>query len=183
MKFKFDFSFRNLAATTASSLVLLSLPAWAYEQGGLPDAIKVPAGHKVMMEAVGKGEITYECRAKKDAMDQFEWAFVGPDAKLFSRQGNAVGKYYGPPATWEALDGSKVSAMQLAVAPGTAGSLPLQLVKANPAQGSGLMQGVTYIQRVETQAGVAPTTPCSQAQAGQKQNVSYQADYIFWQVQ
>jgi hypothetical protein len=53
-------------------------------------------------------------------------------------------------------------------------------VKANPATGSGAMQGVSYIQRVATQGGVAPMSACSASNLGAKQWVPYQADYIFW---
>ena len=155
-------------------------PTPAYSQSMLPDAMKVPAGHRVAMETVGVGQITYECRAQKGVAGQFEWVFAGPDAKLNDRQGKQVGKYYGPPATWESLDGSKLTATQLAVAPAGAGNIPLQLVKANPAMGQGVMQGVTYIQRVATQGGVAPSSACSAANLGGKQIVNYQADYIFW---
>ncbi len=151
-----------------------------FSQAGLPAPVQVPDGHKVALETVGVGKITYECRAKKDAAGQFEWAFVGPDAGLKDRQGQMVGKYYGPPATWEAKDGSKVTGTQVAVAPASAGSIPLQLVKANPAMGMGAMQGVSYIQRVATQGGVAPQSPCDASTMGQKQMVNYQADYIFW---
>ena len=69
------------------------------------DAVKVPEGHRVAMQTSGKGEILYECREKKDAAGQFEWTFVGPDATLSDRSGSAVGKYYGPPATWLQGDG------------------------------------------------------------------------------
>ncbi|PKO27413.1 MAG: hypothetical protein CVU36_20320 [Betaproteobacteria bacterium HGW-Betaproteobacteria-9] len=166
-----------LALTACASN--MSAPAMAYSQASLPAAVQVPAGHQVAMETVGVGQITYECRAKKDAMGH-EWVFVGPDAKLMDRMGKQVGKYYGPPATWEGMDGSKLTAIQLAVAPAMAGSIPLQLVKANPAMGMGAMQGVTYIQRVRTQGGVAPAMACDAAISGSKQIVNYQADYIFW---
>lgn len=151
-----------------------------FTQDGLPATVMVPAGHKVAMETVGAGNITYECRAKKDMADQFEWVFVGPDAKLMDRAGKQIGRYYGPPATWENMDGSKVTATQVAVAPAGPGNIPLQLVKANPAMGMGAMQGVGYIQRVATQGGVAPSAACAAANLGQKQTVTYQADYIFW---
>jgi hypothetical protein len=151
-----------------------------FSQAALPDAVKVPVGHAVALESVGVGEITYECRAKKDVAGQFEWVFVGPDAALNDRSGKRIGKYYGPPATWEAMDGSKITGAQLAVSPASPGSIPLQLVKANPAMGSGAMQGVSYIQRVATQGGVAPTAACAASSTGQKQIVKYQADYIFW---
>lgn len=151
-----------------------------FSQAGLPAAVQVPDGHKVALETVGVGKITYECRVKKDMAGQFEWAFVGPDATLSDRRSTVVGKYYGPPATWEARDGSKVTGTQVAVAPAAAGSIPLQLVKANPAVGMGAMQGVSHIQRVATQGGVAPQTACDASGVGQKQVVDYQADYIFW---
>ena len=151
-----------------------------FSQAALPDVVKVPAGNRVAMETIGAGDITYECRAKKDMADQFEWVFVGPDAALTDRTGKRIGRYFGPPATWQSMDGSKVTGAQLAVSPAGAANIPLQLVKANPAMGAGSMQGVTYIQRVATQGGVAPAATCAASSMGQKQIVKYQADYIFW---
>ncbi|RYF30784.1 MAG: DUF3455 domain-containing protein, partial [Comamonadaceae bacterium] len=78
------------------------------------------------------------------------------------------------------MDGSKLTATQVAVAPNMAGAIPLQLVKGNPAMGTGSMQGVTYIQRVATQGGVAPAMACGAGNVGAKQVVKYQADYIFY---
>ena len=159
--------------------LLIAAPA-AFAQTGLPDSIKVPAGHKVALETTGVGEITYECRDKPNAAGQTEWTFVGPKAVLNDRSGKPVGTYFGPPATWQAKDGSKITGTQLAVAPSGAGNLPYQLVKANPAEGKGAMSGVSYIQRVALKGGVAPSTACSAANKGEQAVVSYQADYIFW---
>ena len=171
----------SMIAACGSMSPMSSMKA-PYSQASLPAAVQVPAGNRVAMETVGVGDITYQCSAKKDMAGQYEWVFVGPDAKLNDRGGKQVGKYYGPPATWEAMDGSKLTATQVAVAPNTmmAGSIPLQLVKANPAMGTGMMQGVTYIQRVDTRAGVAPATPCAAGNLNAKQVVKYQADYIFY---
>ena len=174
----------TLAAAAALALTAcasnMSAPAMMYSEASLPDAVKVPAGNKVAMETVGVGQITYECRAKASMAGQFEWVFVGPDAKLLDRAGKQVGKYYGPPATWEASDGSKFTATQLAVAPGGDGNIPLQLVKANPAMGMGALSGVTYTQRVATRGGVAPAMACGASNLGARQIVQYQADYIFY---
>ncbi|RZL61342.1 MAG: DUF3455 domain-containing protein [Variovorax sp.] len=155
-------------------------PMMTYSQASLPDAVKVPAGNRVAMETAAAGDITYDCRVKAGAPGQYEWFFVGPDAKLMDRSGKTVGKYFGPPATWESMDGSKVTATQLAVAPNGTGNIPYQLVKANPAMGMGAMQGVTYIQRVATMGGTAPAMPCGAGNLGQKQVVKYTADYIFY---
>ena len=173
------FSSTAVAALLAAGATTAMAQA-AFDQSTLPDAVKVPAGNKVAMETVGVGEITYECRDKKDAAGQFEWVFVGPDAVLNDRSGKAVGKYFGPPATWESTDGSKVTATQVAVSPASAGNIPLQLVKANPATGNGAMTGVTFIQRVATKGGVAPATACDAASKGKKEIVKYQADYIIY---
>ena len=48
----------------------------------VPAPVQPPAGQKAAMTWTGTGELTYECRAKADNASMFEWAFVGPDAKL-----------------------------------------------------------------------------------------------------
>jgi hypothetical protein len=185
MKFQVPFAI----STSAAAAVLLSAcagtpmgapPMAAFSQAALPAAVQVPAGHVVALETVGAGDITYECREKAGAMGQFEWAFVGPSASLNDRQGRVIGRYFGPPATWAAMDGSAVTGTQLAVAPGGEGNIPLQLVKTNGATGSGAMSGMSHIQRLATRGGVAPQAACNGDSKGRREIVKYQADYIFW---
>ncbi|MDA8444400.1 DUF3455 domain-containing protein [Paracidovorax valerianellae] len=168
------------AAALLTACGSMMSPGMKFSQDSLPEAVKVPAGNKVAMETVGMGDITYECRDKANMPGQTEWVFVGPKAVLNDRSGKQVGTYYGPPATWESQDGSKITATQLAVAPAGTGNLPYQLVKANPATGMGAMSGVTFIQRVALKGGVAPAAACTTANKGDRQTVKYQADYIFW---
>jgi hypothetical protein len=168
----------------AAALLPLSFTALGASMPGpmaardLPAAIGVPAG-KPAMTLKGVGKLTYECRAKAGASDAFEWAFVGPDALLQEMGGRTVGKYYGGP-TWEHSDGSKITGKQLAVAPGGSGNIPLQLVQTSPATGSGAFSGVTYIQRINTQGGVAPASPCNASAVSSQQTVEYSADYVFY---
>lgn len=151
-----------------------------FSQAALPAAVQVPAGHRVALETVGVGEVTYECREKTGMAGQHEWVFVGPSAALMDRAGRTIGRYFGPPATWAAQDGSAFTGAQVAVAPAGAGNLPLQLVKANPATGNGMLTGITHVQRVATQGGVAPSRACDAGAKGQREIVKYQADYILW---
>ena len=145
-----------------------------------PAEVTPPAGNKAVLTLVGAGDLTYECKAVADKPGTFAWTFAGPNAKLLDANKKEVGKYYGGP-TWESNDGSKVTGKQLAVAPGAAGSIPLQLVQANPSTGKGAMSDVTYIQRLKTVGGVAPATPaCAAANVGAKTTVPYQADYVFF---
>lgn len=170
----------GLAMLLAACGTMMPDAPMTYSQEALPQPVRVPAGNKVALETVGKGRITYECRDKPNAAGIMEWAFVGPEAVLEDRNGKRVGTYYGPPATWEASDGSRLTGTQVAVASAGAGNLPYQLVKANPASGAGLMTGVSYIQRVALKGGVAPASECSSANRGRREIVNYQADYIFW---
>lgn len=171
---------RTSIAAVAAAALMGPLTALAQGMMEVPEPVRAPAGHKAAMTAVGIGELTYECRVKASDASAFEWVFVGPMAKLMdAKTQKEVGKYYGGP-TWESMDGSKVTGKQVAVAPGAPGSIPLQLVKAEPAMGNGAMTGVTYIQRVNTKGGVAPADPCTAATAGAKKTVPYQADYVFY---
>ncbi|MEP7261734.1 MAG: DUF3455 domain-containing protein [Usitatibacter sp.] len=142
----------------------------------VPDAVKPPAGTTEAMKLKGAGMLTYECKAKDAA---FEWTFAGPDAALMDASGKTVGKYYGGP-TWESTDGSKITGKQVGIAPAAAGNIPYQLVETTPAMGKGAMEGVTHIQRINTQGGVAPKDPCAQGNVGAKTKVAYSADYVFY---
>ena len=167
-----------VVATAVAAALTLSLPIFA--QTDVPEPVRVPAGHTAFMTAVGAGDLTYECKANATKGGAMEWTFVGPEAKLTdSKTNKEVGKYYAGP-TWESMDGSKITGKQIAVAPAAAGNIPMQLVKTEPAVGSGSMTGVTYIQRVNTKGGVAPTDACTAAMAGQKKTVPYKADYVFY---
>jgi hypothetical protein len=170
---------KTLQPLAAALLAVAGAAHAAVDNAALPEPVRVPAGNVLKLETVGVGEITYECRAKKDMAGAFEWAFVAPVATLVDMKKASVGKYYAGP-TWEANDGSKVTGKQLAVAPAGAGNIPLQLVKAEPAMGNGAMTGTSYIQRLETKGGVAPSATCDAATVGAKQQVKYEAKYAFY---
>jgi len=173
--------------TTLRSLVAVSVPLALSACAGMgmpkapevPAAIAVPGGSKPAFIYKGTGLLNYECRTKTDASGA-EWVLASPEAALHDDKGAIVGKYYGGP-TWEHGDGSKVTGKQVAVSPSPAtGNIPWQLVQANPATGGGAFQGVTFIQRVNTNAGVAPSEPCMTASVGKKAQVRYAADYVFY---
>jgi hypothetical protein len=169
------------AQPIAAALLCCSFAATAASMAppDVPQAVAVPNGHSPAMTLKGVGQLTYECRVKAGADSAHEWVFVAPDAVLQDTNGKRVGKYYGGP-TWEHNEGGKITGKQLAVAPGTPGAIPLQLVQAAPATGSGPFNGVTYIQRVNTMGGVAPKATCDASSAGNRQTVGYSADYVFY---
>ena len=173
------FPLATAAVATLLSACAMSPSMTKVDNAALPEAVRVPAGQTMKMMTSGVGQLTYECREKAAAPGQYEWAFVGPVATLYAADKRPVGKYYAGP-TWEASDGSKITGKQVAVAPAAPGSIPLQLVKAEPAMGAGAMAGVTYVQRLNTKGGVAPATMCDAGSKGQRQQVAYEADYVFY---
>ncbi|MEO6364185.1 MAG: DUF3455 domain-containing protein [Caldimonas sp.] len=169
----------TLGLTAVVSACSMSPAMMKVDNTALPEGVRVPAGQSQKMATTGVGQLTYECREKTAAAGQFEWAVVGPVATLYGADKRVVGKYYAGP-TWEAADGSKITGKQMGVAPSAAGNIPMQLVKAEPAMGAGAMSGVTYVQRVNTKGGVAPQAACDASSKGQRQQVAYQADYVFY---
>ena len=174
----------RIARITAAASILVSLTACSSTliAPETPAAISVPAGNQLVMIAVGSGDLTYECRVKANSTVAYEWVFAGPNAVLSDKNGMILGKYYGGP-TWESNDGSKVTGKQIAIAPASATAIPLQLVKANAvpnAPAMGAMTDISYIQRLNTMGGIAPTDSCSIDNLGAKKLVKYQADYFFY---
>lgn len=149
-----------------------------YSQDKLPQAVMVPAGHSVALETRATGVLNYEC--KPTATGPYGWVLVSPQANLLDRTGKDVVAYSGPPATFKHVDGSSVVGSQIAVAPNGEYTLPLQLSRAEPSMGSGALQGISYIQRVNTKGGIEKTKPCAALNTGEKLTLPYQADYIFW---
>jgi hypothetical protein len=149
-----------------------------YSQDKLPQAVMVPAGHSVALETRATGVLNYEC--KPTATGPYGWVLISPQANLLDRTGKDVVAYSGPPATFKHVDGSSVVGSQIAVAPNGEYTLPLQLSRAEPSMGSGALQGISYIQRVNTKGGIEKTKPCAALNTGEKLTLPYQADYIFW---
>ncbi len=144
-----------------------------------PD-IGVPDGQTVLLKALGKGVQIYECKAKPGDPDKFEWSFKAPEANLTNEHGEKIAKHYAGP-TWEANDGSKVVGEVQKKAPAPRpGAIPWLLLKAKTNEGTGTFARVTYIQRVDTEGGVAPAAGCDQAHVNTEARVDYRANYYFY---
>ncbi len=148
----------------------------------VPAAIAVPSGNKLAFTLHGSGLQHYECRAKAGVAGSYDWVFTAPEAALYDRSDAIVGRHYGGP-TWEYGDDSKVTGKVIAETPApdsNAGNIAWLLLQGTPVSRGGVLNGVTYIQRVNTDGGVAPTELCSAATAGTKKGVRYSADYLFY---
>ncbi|PYN81376.1 MAG: hypothetical protein DMD96_08920 [Candidatus Rokuibacteriota bacterium] len=146
----------------------------------VPDKLKPGVNESLAMIVPAKGVQIYECRARKDQVGEYEWAFVAPEADLFDARGNRTGRHYAGPH-WESTDGSKIlgTVRERADAP-VADAIPWLLLTAKSVGSDGSFSKVTGIQRVNTVGGVAPKAGCSQATAGTPARINYTADYYFF---
>ena len=164
-------------AASCLSLCTASLNA-AEPPRGLPESLRVPPGHAVLLRASAVGAQIYTCQA---TLAGYEWVFQAPEAGLFSGQVQLIGTHYAGP-TWQAPDGSRVvgARVEAADAPNPA-SIPWLLLRATAHEGSGPFSEVTYIQRVLTGGGVAPPAQsCDAAHVGEEARVDYIAVYYFY---
>jgi len=146
----------------------------------LPVQLRPPAGQFVFLEALASGVQIYECAAKPDQPSAFEWVFRAPEATLADRSGRSLGKHYAGP-TWESLDGSTVVGEVKARDPGPGQSaIPWLLLTSKSTTGAGVFSQTKSIQRVQTVGGVAPSQPCTSANAKQVARVPYTATYFFY---
>jgi uncharacterized protein DUF3455 len=159
--------------TVVLSLLLLSAaPVTAHAQTPLPDAIAAP-GEAVVLAAHAEGAQVYECKAAADG--KLAWAFREPIATLLV-DGKTVGRHYAGPS-WEHADGSAVVGKAVGNAPGaTANDIPWLKLEVVSRRGSGVLGGVTTVQRINTSGGKL-TGLCDKA--GAFSSVAYAADYVF----
>ncbi|HEX7318224.1 MAG TPA: DUF3455 domain-containing protein [Pyrinomonadaceae bacterium] len=140
----------------------------------LCQSIQVEAGNEVAFHAYALGVQVYKWNGAA-------WVFEGPVANLYADAGfrGLVGTHYGGP-TWESNSGSRVVGKRVLNTGCTpdANAIPWLLLEDVTTDGPGIFNGVTFIQRVNTTGGVAPTAPG--AQVGAEARVPYTAEYYFY---
>jgi hypothetical protein len=137
----------------------------------VPETIEVPAGNKVHFHGFGVGVQIYTWNGST-------WGTAVPEATLFDDEGNVVAIHFAGP-TWESKSGSKVvGALPPKAVTVDPNAIPWLLLSAKSAEGPGIFAHTTFIQRVNTEGGKAPST--DGAFVGQVTRVPYTADYFFY---
>ena len=106
------------------------------------------------------------------------WGFVGPMADLYADatyQGK-LGRHYGGP-TWKSNSGGLVIGKKEKECSVDPNSIAWLLLSADEVDGVGMFSDVTYIQRVNTSGGKAPTYT---GYDGEEVSVPYTAEYYFY---
>jgi hypothetical protein len=162
----------------------------------VPANIQVPPGNRAFLKGHGVGTQNYICLPSGTG---FKFVLFTPEATLFQNRGKQLTTHFFSPnpveggivrATWQhSRDTSSVWGRVLAsssdpafVAPGAVAWLLLQEagVQEGP-NGGDTLTPTTFIQRLNTSGGLAPSTGCaSSADVGKQEFVPYEADYFFF---
>ncbi|MFD5760511.1 DUF3455 domain-containing protein [Streptomyces mirabilis] len=167
----------GVAAVTAGTLFSATVGQAATSQPArtgvdAPAALKVPDGNRLTGVFSAAGVQTYTCA-------DGAWKLLEPAATLWAKNDRShrpVALHSRGPVWVSTVDGSAVNAAAIANSPKT-GTIPELLLQSTATRGTGVFAGVSYVQRLDTHGGVAPTTACS----GTDQiSVRYSATYAFY---
>ena len=143
----------------------------------LCESIQIDAGNELAFHTYAVGVQVYKWNGTA-------WVFVEPVANLYADKGfrGQVGTHYAGP-TWESNSGSKVVARRVQNTGCTpdANAIPWLKLEKVSTDGSGIFDGVTFIQRVNTTGGIAPAAPGTFV--GQVAEIPYTAEYFFYRAQ
>ena len=190
------------AALAAVFTVTLSQPARADDVTVPPvlSVIDVPAGNTPFLVGHGRGTQNYVCLPSASG---FAFTLFTPQATLSDDKSEQVITHYFSPtlspippevrntirATWQHSDTSTVWAKVIGSYSNagfvTRGDIPLLLLQVVGAQdgpaGGNTLSRTTFIQRLKTSGGAAPSTGCAESRdVGHEAFVPYEADYFFY---
>ncbi len=170
---------RNAILSLAAGLLFAAAAPFGPDAPDVPPTIAAPPGHRPLLEVSAKGVQIY--KAVEAAGGKLAWTLEAPLADLYDDQLRPIGRHYEGPS-WEAPDGSALARdesepVRSADAPDPRKDIPWLLVKVKPkGPEAGAFAGATYIQRLRTSGGKAPSV--LPKRAGTKVGVPYTASYL-----
>jgi hypothetical protein len=161
----------NQSGIATSSAAVASTKAGPVDLGPCPD-LQVEAGHEFVMRVYARGFQIYHWTGTA-------WAFDGPLADLSSDpEGRSlVGTHFSGP-TWKSLSGSEVKGSILKRCTPSPDDIQWLLLGQAGSKGPGVFNGISFIQRLNTQGGIAPSY--NGEFVGQEKKVPYTTEYVFY---
>lgn len=143
----------------------------------VPEKLTPNADEKKVVQVHGVGDQIYSCQ---NTNGTFNWTLKAPDAQLFSAENQVVGRHFAGP-TWEWNDKSSVVGRVAANVPSPeSSSIPWLLLTVLRHEGTGYLDAITSIQRINTKGGKAPAEGCETSHVGEEKRIHYEADYVFY---
>ena len=169
-----------------AAILLLSMGRGYGQDTAVPVSVQVPAGSKLLLRAQGRGVQVYTCQSSAADTTQYIWVLLEAKALLYAGAeygGKTLRHYFNAKhhPVWETEDGSSVEGtkLQQADAPDP-GAIPWLLLKASSSSGTGPIVSTVFIQRINTRGGKAPGGRADVRQKGEKIEVAYTAEYLFY---
>ena len=169
-------SFKNSAGDANAVIVPTCAP--------IPDSLQVPKGNKLLLQAFAKGVQIYQVKRSTTDPNAFLWVNIAPSATLYAKPDftNLLINHFAGP-TWEFIKGTekgeKVVATKVKGSTQDATAIQWLLLKAVDSL-STPDNKVTFVQRICTRGGLAPTTGADEAHLGQMDSIPYTASYLFY---
>lgn len=150
----------------------------------IPDSLLVPEGNKLFLQTFARGVQIYEIQRSAADPGTLVWVNIAPFATLYTKPEfvNPIINHFAGPS-WQFIKGpfkdEKVVAKKVKGSTQNQDAIQWLLLKADSTL-STPGNPVTFIQRICTQAGLAPTTIPAGAQVGQLDSIPYKASYLFY---
>jgi hypothetical protein len=138
-----------------------------------------PSDATIVRDVQAGGAQVYACR--KSSPTTFGWVLVGPKAVLINANGTDFGTHSAGP-TWTAQDGSTISAdgAHPLAKVDRAGAVPALLLSVTSSHGNGVLTGVRYVRRADTEGGLPPAAGCDAEHLDSSVASHYSATYTFY---
>jgi hypothetical protein len=150
--------------------------------GPIPFDLNPPEGNKLAFQTYATGVQIYQVQRSAADPNVFVWVNTAPSANLYAKPDytNQVGVHYAGPS-WEFTKGQfkneKVVATKIKPVIVDSTAVPWLLLKAVDSLSSPGNK-VTFIQRICTTGGLAPSTPATNL--GETDSIPYTATYLFY---
>ena len=175
------FKMKSISVSVFAFAVLITA---AIGQNGEQRRPELPAGCE-QLEADANERVAFKVYAEGFQVYSWTgaaWTLDGPDATLYadSNYHGKVGTHFAGP-TWKSNSGSYVKGANPVRCTPDSDSIQWLLLEVSETGGSGVFNGVSHIQRINTSGGKAPVTPGSSI--GEVINVPYTTEYYFYKIQ
>ena len=172
---------QNAPSLTAEEILLTSMKPVA----GIPDTLKVPEGNRLVDEGFARGVQIYQVKRSATNPNVFSWVNIAPLATLYTKPDftHQMALHFAGPS-WEFTKGhnkgQRVVAKRIQGITQDASAIQWLLLQAVDSLSSANNK-ITYIQRIFTVGGLAPTTGADEAHLGQLDSIPYTARYLFYE--
>jgi len=172
-------------SSVANSLTARDAAALTKIDTEIPDTLKVPEGNRLVSDGYATGFQIYQVKRSATDPNVFSWVNIAPLATLFEKPDftHPMALHFTGP-TWVLTKGpdkgQRVVGKRVVGITVDATAIQWLLLQAVDSLSS-VDNTITFVQRLSTVAGLAPTTGADEAHLGKLDSIPYTAHYLFYE--